>query len=245
MTSPRRVGAETSETRSVLLDRTERLMVDQGYAAVTYRRVASAAGVTAPLVQYYFPTLDDLFLALLRRRSDKNLQKLTEALASHPDTPLRIIWEHSADETSAALMIELMALGNHRKTIRAEIAQVSERARKVQLDALSATRKPLGLAGADVPNSAVLFLMTGIPKIMLMESSLGFATGHAETLDIVKQYLNLTESAQRKRQPEKPATKSATARKANSISAPGRARKSAQGRKASGKKSAKSPPKTT
>lgn len=88
MAQQRRVGAETSETRAALLDGTERLMLDEGYAAVTYRRVAAAAGVTAPLVQYYFPTLDDLFLALLRRRSDRNLQKLTDSLLAHPDAPL-------------------------------------------------------------------------------------------------------------------------------------------------------------
>ena len=141
MAQQRRVGAETSETRAALLDGTERLMLDEGYASVTYRRVAAAAGVTAPLVQYYFPTLDDLFLALLRRRSDRNLQKLNDSLLAHPDAPLRVIWEYSADETSTALLIEFTALGNHRKTIRAEIAEMSQRSRKVQLDALVATRK--------------------------------------------------------------------------------------------------------
>jgi TetR/AcrR family transcriptional regulator, transcriptional repressor for nem operon len=202
-------------------------MLDQGYAAVTYRRVAAAAGVTAPLVQYYFPTLDDLFIALLRRRSDRNLEKLTEALEAHPETPLRVIWEYSADETSAALMVELMALGNHRKTIRAEIAGVSERSRKIQLDALSDAH-----LGDDIPNSAVLFLMAGIPKLMLMESSLGVSTGHAETLDIVQGYLNWSEPTQAKRQVRKPPPKSTKASR-------GSRKPPAGGRKPANKKPAK------
>src|SRR5262249_7375273 len=65
----RRVGATTSKKRDELLDAVERLMVREGYAAVTYRAVAAKAGVTAGLVQYYFPTLDDLFTAAIRRRS--------------------------------------------------------------------------------------------------------------------------------------------------------------------------------
>ena len=55
MASTRRVGAETSKTRDLLLDCVERLMLDTGYAGVSYRAVAAKAGVTAGLVQYYFP----------------------------------------------------------------------------------------------------------------------------------------------------------------------------------------------
>jgi len=43
MASPRRVGAETSKTRDVLLDCVERLMLETGYASVTYRAVATKA----------------------------------------------------------------------------------------------------------------------------------------------------------------------------------------------------------
>ena len=83
MASPRRVGAETSKTRYLLLDCVERLMLETGYAGVTYRALAAKAGVTAGLVQYYFPTLDDLFVAAIRRRSEQNLERLAEALRTN------------------------------------------------------------------------------------------------------------------------------------------------------------------
>jgi len=78
--SSRRVGAETSKTRDVLLDSVERLMLKEGYAGVTYRAVAAKAGVTASLVQYYFPTLDDIFIAAIRRSTERNVARLTKAL---------------------------------------------------------------------------------------------------------------------------------------------------------------------
>ena len=59
----RRVRHEPAVTRGVLLDATERLMVLEGYAAVTTRRVAGEVGLTAALVHYYFPKTDDLLLA--------------------------------------------------------------------------------------------------------------------------------------------------------------------------------------
>ena len=104
-------------------------MLDEGYAAVTYRVLAARAGVTGGLVQYYFPTLDDLFLALLERRSESSLERLRSTLETRPDETLRIVWEFSTDETSATLLIEFMALANHRKMMGAAILEVIERTR--------------------------------------------------------------------------------------------------------------------
>ena len=70
-------------------------MIDDGYAAVTYRAVAAKAGVTPALVQYYFPTLDDMFVAAIRRRAERNLEQLVDRLATRQDEPLRVIWEFS------------------------------------------------------------------------------------------------------------------------------------------------------
>lgn len=91
--SARRVGAETSKTRDTLLDHVEQMMLGEGYASVSYRALASAAGVTPSLVQYYFPTLDDIFLAAIRRYSERNLAQLQKALAARIDDPLRALWE--------------------------------------------------------------------------------------------------------------------------------------------------------
>ncbi len=85
--SPRRVGAETSKTRDALLDCVETMMLEEGYASVTYRAVAAKAGVTPSLVQYYFPTLDDIFLAAIRRYSDRNLELLRRGLENRAEDP--------------------------------------------------------------------------------------------------------------------------------------------------------------
>ena len=78
--APRRVGAETSKTRDALLDSVEKLMLEDGYASVSYRALAAKAGVTPSLVQYYFPSLDDIFLGAIQRYSERNLALLAELL---------------------------------------------------------------------------------------------------------------------------------------------------------------------
>ena len=81
MASERRIGAPDAKNRSVLLDAAERLMLEEGYAAVTSRRVAEKAGLKPQLVHYYFRTMEDLYLAVFRRRAEQGLEAQAQALA--------------------------------------------------------------------------------------------------------------------------------------------------------------------
>ena len=74
MASARRIGAPDAKNRGVLLDAAEELLLQEGYAAVTSRRVADAAGLKPQLVHYYFRTMEDLFLEVFRRRAEEGLE---------------------------------------------------------------------------------------------------------------------------------------------------------------------------
>lgn len=185
MPSSRRIGQESSETRDRILDAVEHLMVESGHAAVTYRAVAASAGVTPSLVQYYFPALDDLLVATVRRRSEQSLRRLVEMLRSRPDQPLRALWDFSRDETNAALTIEFSALGNHRQSVRAEIVDHTTRLRAIQLEALQTVGEDV-----KVPPAAILFLLSGIPKMLKMEEDFDVLIGHKDIVDLVEQFLD-------------------------------------------------------
>lgn len=195
MTSPRRVGAETSKTRDRLLDCVERMMVKEGYAAVTYRAVAAKAGVTSGLVQYYFPALDDLFVAVIRRRSEQNLARLGAALDARSEQPLRVLWEYSQEESTASLTTEFLALGNHRKSIKAVIAEFTEAIRRLQLDALDASGMQHLPEVGPVSTDVLLFVLTGIPKLLRLEEGVGVTAAHQEVVEAFERYLDAVEPA--------------------------------------------------
>ncbi len=180
----RRIGTESSATRTTLLDATERLLLDEGYAAVSSRRVAAEAGVKPALVHYYFRTMDDLFLAVFRRGAEKNLERQARALAS--PRRLRASWALSREPAGTALMMEFAALANHRKAIRTEIASYGDRFRAIQVDALSALFARAGIDADVCPPLAASVLMTSIAQLLVMEKALGITTGHAETLAFVE-----------------------------------------------------------
>ena len=191
--SSRRVGAETSKTRDALLDCVEQMMLEGGYASISYRALAVKAGVTASLVQYYFPSIDEIFLAAISRYSERNLTMLAKALRARSEDPLRALWECSWDEATGALMTEFMALGNHRKCIRAELADVTERMRSLQLEALTAKFGSDARLHGDLSLGAALLLITGFPKFLNLEGVIGVDTAHAEVVDVFERYLDSVE----------------------------------------------------
>ena len=208
MATSRRVGTETSRTRALLLDVTERLLVEESFAAVTSRRVAAEAGVNAALVHYYFPTLDDLFVAVYKRRTEHLVQRLTEDLRT--DQPLWAMWEYNSDRTGTALASEFLALANHRKAIRAQIAEVAERLHTIQRDALSGVLERYEVDTEVVTPAAVVMLMVAIPRAMVIEEALGMTGGHEEARALVEHFLERLEGPRRIPATRRPKATSAT-----------------------------------
>jgi AcrR family transcriptional regulator len=189
MSTPRRTGTETSETRARILDVTERIMLVDGYASVSSRSVAKEVGVTPALVHYYFATLDDLFRAVLRRRVDQQLERQARLLSSS-DRPLHALWKLNSDPARTGLVLEFMSLANQRKEIRAELAAIATQFRQAQMDLLAEHVERTGLGGAGVSPLAVMVLLNHIAQGAVLEHNIGMDFGTTEVRALVEQLLD-------------------------------------------------------
>jgi AcrR family transcriptional regulator len=104
MPSSRKTGTPDARSRVLLVDAAERLLLAEGYAAVTSRRVGKEAGITPQLVHYYFRSMDDLFLEVFRRRVEEGFEWFAQALAE--DHSLRTFWRLSAGPPGARFYTE-------------------------------------------------------------------------------------------------------------------------------------------
>ncbi|SEO40774.1 TetR/AcrR family transcriptional regulator [Trujillonella endophytica] len=194
MGAPRRIAGPDAKNREVLLDAAERILLDEGYPAVTSRRVASRVGLKPQLVHYYFRNMDELFLAVFTRRAEEGLRRQAEALAS-PE-PLRALWEFGSDPAGIVLTMEIMSLASRRESLRAEVGRYAERFRTAQAEALAELMGRAGVAD-DVPPAALSMIMTSLARVAVIERSIGVSTGHAETLALVESYIDRLEKALR------------------------------------------------
>ena len=179
--------ARDSTTRDMLIDATIRIMVDEGYAAATSRRVAAEAGVKPALVHYYFPTMDALYLAVFRRGAAAYLERQQNALAS--DRPLHAFWDTLTEPKDTRLLLEFMGLANHRKEIRAEIAAWSERWREQQTTALNFIIREHGIDPYEFPPAGLAVVITSIGRSLILEQGLGAKGGHDEAIALVNRFL--------------------------------------------------------
>ncbi len=186
------MGTESSQTRARILNVTETIMVNDGYAAVSSRRIAKDAGVTAALVHYYFGTLDELFLEILRRRVDQGLERQRRLLTSS-SRPLHAVWELVRNNARTGLVLEFMSLANHRKVIRTELAAYSEAFRSAQFELIADRVDRSAVESGGIPLLELLVLINAVGENLVLEQSIGMDLGHLGTAVIVEQFLERIE----------------------------------------------------
>lgn len=187
MKATKRIRRDPEVARAQILDAAKQVMLDEGYAAVGARRVAEAASVSVTLVYYYFPTTDDLFIALYRHVTGAEPARLEQALTS--DDPLAALWKDQTDPVRAALGVEFLALANHRKVIRSEIIRHAEASRARQADTLGRLLAGAQVAGTPCPPLCMATLITSVARTLIMEDGVGVSLGHDETRAFVEALL--------------------------------------------------------
>lgn len=184
----RRIGAETSATRALIVEAAEGLIRDEGYASVSTRRVAARAGLKPSLVHYYFPTTDDLLIELSRRGADESDRMIEDALAS-PE-PVQALWRFFVDTSRTAMALEFMAMANHRDAVRAHMAEHCEAMRRRQVEILKHVLGDRLLGPDGCPPAGFSVVLAGIGRAIVMEENLGVRSGHEEALAFVSDWLD-------------------------------------------------------
>jgi AcrR family transcriptional regulator len=177
---------EKKTSRSKLLKAAEDLMRESGYAAVTSRRIAAKAGLKPQLVHYYFRTMDDLFLELYRQFAIGLIERQRAILNS--TRPLKDLWKLTTD-ARGVLLSEFLALANHRKVIRREIAEFGDRFRRGQVEILTQVLATRGARGFPWTPGFAAFLFNSVARSLAAENEVGMSEGRSEVLATIKHFI--------------------------------------------------------
>jgi len=186
MVSTRRRGAENSAVRAALIEAAEQLIREEGYPSVTARNLADKINLKRQIVHYYFHSMDDVFIAVIRRGADNFRPRLEAALTSVE--PVRTLWEINCDPAQATLSMELNALANRRPAVRAEVKRFAEEFRDLQTQVLVHHLEKRGISPELRPIVATV-LLTTLSQVLTLESAIDIVRGHAETLEFVEDCL--------------------------------------------------------
>lgn len=170
----RRIGAESSTTRGLLMDAVETIMREEGYAALTARHVAERAALKHQLVFYYFESMDELLLATYRRHIERYRETMERTFAS--DRPLHAFWAANSNPHDAVLNAEFLAMSNHNEAVRAETIRFGEEFRRAM------AMLPLSNEsdGRPISSAAVMMVINFVGSLLGLESAIGISGMHAE-----------------------------------------------------------------
>jgi AcrR family transcriptional regulator len=190
MVEIRRPRAATAEKRIRILDAAEQIMLEDGYAAVTSRRVESEAGIK---LHYHFGSLDDLFVAVFRRRAERSVERIGDALMS--EQPLRAWWTLASDPRGTALLVELTAAANHRAALQAEVAAFARDVRRMEMESLAAVLDAYGIDAEAFPPALIAAAVQGLALVVGQDQVRGFETAHEEAVAAVVRLIDRLERA--------------------------------------------------
>jgi AcrR family transcriptional regulator len=180
------VGAEEA-----LLDAAELLLAEVGYAGITTRRLAEAAGVNHGLVHYYFGSNENLLVRALERFTDGLIARQRDLYAA--DVPFVEKWRTamrylvSEDATYEKIWLELQALAWNNAELRSRLVRVNAEWRAVLTEAFAEPHRELG---TEMPLEALVSLVISFNLGIMVERLGGIETGHAELLDWIDRWLS-------------------------------------------------------
>lgn len=209
MTAERQPPKENSGVRDAILDATESIMVEEGYAAVTSRRVAERAGLKSKLVHYYFRTMEDLFVAVYERSEKEFLRRHLEAATSR--NPIRALWELSLQAKRTRLSQELLALGNHKKAIGKITARVIDQIQSINVAFIGKYLDELGVDRERCPPAVISYFINGVSRSMVTDDTLGLPGARTEILAFVERMIEELETRRAAPATAEPASAAAAA----------------------------------
>jgi AcrR family transcriptional regulator len=145
------------------------VLVEEGYAAMTTRKIAQRAGIRQSNVQYYFPTKGDLVRALFEAAVAEDSQSLGERAAARKTSPARrmmgsvdqFMQSHQSLEKQRFLR-ELWALSAHDPEVAQVMSAFYRRWIDLTAKALLAINPELGQRRAERRALIVIAMVDGL-----------------------------------------------------------------------------------
>ncbi len=186
----RRMGPSDSEMSTAMLDAAEKILREEGYGALTSRRIAEEIDAKQRLVYYYFRTMNDLIVETFRRLRAREMVRLLRSAQSK--YPLREIWEVCVHTEDSRLISEFMALSYRIDALRDEVVGFIEDSRRIQFETLTKALKGKRPKNR-TPPIALVALATSAALALNREAKLGVFTGHKEVDSLIERFLKEAE----------------------------------------------------
>jgi AcrR family transcriptional regulator len=190
-------------TENAFLDAAERLLIEVGYSGISTRRVAEEAGANHGLVHYYFGSMENLFVRVLERFTERLIARQREMYARSDISGLdkwRTAMAFLESDLAAGypkIWLELQALGWNQPDIAERVGRVNAQWRAVLTEAFDEMMDEYEIDRERFPLAAMVSLVMTFNVGIMVERLSGISAGHRDLLRMVERWLESLEEAKR------------------------------------------------
>lgn len=196
----RQISDARQQATIALMDAAESLLYEVGYAGVTTRAVAEAAGVNHGLVHYYFGSMEELLSRTLERFVEQ-LALALEALYADPNLTFAEKWRLGSqfwvDEPTSRfpkILLELLAMGWNMPALRTRLTEVHARFRGIFEHHFGQALRGYDLDDSRFPLKVIVAAVTSFQLGLIVEGLSGVEEGHQELLDWIQEWIDALET---------------------------------------------------
>lgn len=195
---------EKQEMESRFLDAAERLLIEVGYAGVTTRRLGEAAAANHGLVHYYFGSMEELFVQVLERFTERLIARQRRMYDS--EMPYVEKWREAMryldhDQPYQKIWWELQAMAWNRPQFRERISTVHAAWCDAMRESVAEALTRYGLDEGPLTADDWVTLIVAMNEGIILERLSGVRKGHEELLAGVEAWLSSLEQKSAGREP--------------------------------------------
>lgn len=178
---------------SRFLDAAERLLDEIGYADITTRRLAEEANANQGLIHYYFGSMEELFLRVLERFTERLIARQRAMYAS--DDPYPEKWRKAMrfldqDRAYEKVWWELQAMAWNRPEYRERVIRVRSAWVDAMHESVDAAVHRYGLEASGFSTEVWSRLIAVVNEGLIFERLSGVQRGHSELLEAIQSWLD-------------------------------------------------------
>ena len=192
-----------AQTEDAFLDAAERLLIGVGYSGISTRRLAEEAGANHGLVHYYFGSMENLFVRVLERFTERLIARQREMYARTDISGVekwRTAMGFLESDLAAGypkIWLELQALGWNRPDIAERVANVNREWREALTEAFDRMMGEYGVDRERFPLAALVSLVMTFNEGIMVERLSGISAGHRDLMEMAERWLESLEEVKR------------------------------------------------
>lgn len=188
MVANRGYDSVNAKTRIKLIEAAYELLAEEGYPAISARRIAGRADLKPQLVHYYFRSMEELVVTIFQKSSASYFRLHDEALSS--PRPLHTLWELNCTIPEAQRMMEYVALARQYPGLRDEMRRSGESFRALQVAAITRIYAERGITEPQLTPATLAMLMSAVARAMIVENQVRMTSAHDEMRAFVEGFLD-------------------------------------------------------